>query len=66
MPSTSVQRRLEVLVGDQLVGHLVHTREGIGHDELAELFDKSVVTPNVVIALGRGRMKAYVDRVSGR
>ena len=44
-----------------LRGTLVHTREGICHDKLAELFDKAMVTSNVVIALGRGRVKAYVD-----
>ena len=40
--------------------------EGVGHDELAELLDKAMVAPEVVIALGRRRSKADLDQVAGR
>src|SRR5207247_9815773 len=44
----------------------VYTSQRIGHHQLTELFDETVVAPQVVVALRRWRFEAHRDYVARR
>src|SRR5688572_19635523 len=45
-------------------GSLVLTGQRVCHDDLAKLFDETVVPPKVVVTLGRGRLEAHLHEAT--